>query len=754
MKKQRLATTLVLSAVAATTLFSAPAEDAAAKQRMQKIADSALASSVLVSIKPKLDGVEEPLLAVERERCPYCGNFHSTGYSTYIESERSIFFVGYVLSEDTVICRDLLINPENIDSILVSKGDAFVGAKLQTVFKDQKAVLLKLDAPLAGTTPAIIAQDAGKPDAAVVVDSQQGEHTRELTALASPSLGAPTREENRTTKYLFENDAVLFDATNKLCGFNFNAMIAGNEPFNPAQWDGMTMEALLASTQKIVDASGMSTVPVKLDFRAIKPKRSSSRNRWSSRDDEDKVTELKTVGTLVSGTRILIHLDEVRNEIPRLEKIRVFFPDGTEEEADFAFALKHVNVFAADLRKPHPENALKIAKDLFPSYADKLLMLVQTTPASEGKSKIRSNRIRIQGLESGWRNLPTVNLPLSESEGDAIFNARGEALWMTAVIIKARETMGDSDRWRYNNQPMFMEASAFAGLATPEVQEIDSALKPVAAESDGATGWIGLDLQKLDEELAEAMNVVTETEKGQYGAIVVNVHPGSSADKAGVQRGWILLSVTAPGNSSPMKVQVSDPSSAYNGRFPWDRLGEIPAQYFDSIPAPWPAVKNDFTVALLRMGVGSTIQVDFIADGQKITKALSIETSPKYYENAPTFKWEAAGISVCNLTFEVREYLNLTDDAPGVVVCKMETSGKAVISGVKQFELITKVNGIPVKSVKAFEDIVKNTKEFKLDVLRMTNTRVVQFTINGDAEPVAEEAADDTTDTENQDSEE
>lgn len=733
MKKQRLVTSLLLSAMAVTTLFSAPAEDAAAKQRMQEIADSALASSVLVSIKPKLDGVEEPLLAVERERCPNCGNYHSTGYSTYIESERSIDLVGYVLSENTVVCRDLLLNPENIDSIQVSKGGTVVGATLQTIFKDQKAVLLKLDSTVAGTKPARLAQDAGKPDASVVVDSIQGGLTKELIAMASPSLGTPTRQENGTTQYSFENDAALFDASNQFCGFNFNATITGDESFHPAKWDGITVEDLRATTQKIVADSGRSILPVKLDFRAIKPKRSSSKNRWSSRDDEDeKITELKTVGILVSGTRILIHLDEARNEISRLEKIRVFFPDGTEEEAQFSFALKNVNLLAADLRKPHPENALKIAKESFPAYADTMLMLVQTAPAGEGKTKIRSNRIRIQVLDSGWRNLPTVDLPLREAAGEAIFNEAGEALWISAAVITARETMGDGDRWNSNNQPMLLEASAFAKLATPIAKDIDDALKPVSVESDGATGWIGLDLQKLDVELAEAMQVVTETEKGEYGAIVVNVHPGSSADKAGVQKGWILLSVNAPGNNTPMKIQVSDSASEYNGRFPWDRLGEIPAQYFDGLPAPWPAVKNDFTVALLRMGIGSKIQADFIADGQKLTKELTIETSPKYYENAPTFKWAAAGISVCDLTFEVREYLNLTADAPGVVVCKMETSGKAVISGIKQFELITQVNGTPVKSVKAFEDIVKNTKEFKLDVLRMTNTRVVQFTLNND----------------------
>lgn len=748
MKKTNVATSFLLFVMAATTAFTTPAEEAAVKLRMQTIADATLSASVIVSIKPKLDGVEEPILAIESERCPNCGNYHSTDYSEYIEFEKSISFVGYALADDTVICRDNLINPENIDTIKVSRGDAVVGAQIHKIFTDQKAILLKLDAALPGIKPAIISPDAGKPESTVMATPDPIGLATELTAQASPSLGSPTRREEGSTQYVFENEVVLFDAAAKLCGFNFNARITGEENFNPAKWAGITPDAMLASAKKITAISALSTVPVKLNFRALKPKRSAPKNRWSSRDEDKKISELETVGTLISGTQLIIHLEDARNEIPRLEKIRVFFPDGTEDEADFVCVHKNVNILVAKLRKPRPENAIKLAKVQLPDYADKNLILIKTTSAGEGKTKIRSNRVRIQGLESGWRDLPTVDLPMKESAGDAIFNDAGEVLWITAVVIKASESIGRVERWKYNTRAMLMDATTFAKLATPEAKDMDLASKPTDADSDGAIGWIGLDLQQLDEELAEAMKVITETENGKFGAIVVNVQPGSSADKAGVKKGWILLSVKAE-NSTPMKIVITDAgsSSPFGGRFPWDRLGEIPAQYFDSIPTPWPAVKNDFTVQLLRMGIGSKIQADFIADGQKISKELEIETSPKYYENAATFKWTVAGISVCDMTFEVREYLNLADDAPGVVVCKIETSGKAVVSGIKPFEIITQVNGTPVKSVSEFEAIVKNTTEFKLDVLRMTNTRVVQFTLPGDTETVVDKAENtDSTD--------
>ena len=123
-----------------------------------------------------------------------------------------------------------------------------------------------------------------------------------------------------------------------------------------------------------------------------------------------------------------------------------------------------------------------------------------------------------------------------------------------------------------------------------------------------------------------------------------------------------------------------------------------------------------------------------IVGKEKITKELVIEKGPAYFENSKDFEWKKAGISLCDMTFEVREYLNLAQDAPGVVVCKMETSGKAITAGVKKFEVVTAVNGTTVNNVGEFEEAVKNATDFKLDVLRMNSSRVVQFSAAGNAD--------------------
>ncbi|MGI5869607.1 MAG: hypothetical protein ACOX9C_09230 [Kiritimatiellia bacterium] len=745
--------TFLTSCLALAVLASAPAAlgDTAEKQaearRLKAAADRVLAGTVSIAITPKLDGVEEPILAPISEKCPGCGRYHSYGISRVLEYERSIPQTGFLLPDGTVLCRDLLLNPENIASIQVGKGEATAAATLEKVFVEQKAVLLKLAGPLAGATALALAADAGKPEGVVAVQRRLAGRDAELSAAASPALGEARQGEDGATRFPMKEDGALFDAAGRLCGFNFNSTLADDGAFDPAAWSSLDLEALAAVTADAEKAAANSTLPVTVSFRNVKPQRggASRRRRWmSSDDDASTLTELKTLGTVVSESRIVIHIGDARAAFTRLKRIRVFFPDGTTADAEFLFAHKRANVVVAALPEPRPAQAMRFGSARFADYADHLLTLVRLTPSGAGKSKIRSNRIRLDSLDAGWRDLPDLDVPTKDDEGLQVVDRDGHVLWIAVDIREARQSIGADDR-QYS-QTMILDAQDFAALADPDPKDIDAAVKPVPDAEDGAIGWIGLDLQPMQKDVAESLNVLSMTEDGSFGGIVVKVHPESSAAKAGVENGWILLSVRPRDAAAPLKVKLEDGDSMFSGRFPWEHYDEIPAEAFDEfIPTPWPSVKNNLTEQLMRMGVGTEIVAEFVVDGKKVSKTLVVESGPKYYATATSYKWDAAGITVCDLTAEVREYLNLADDAPGVVVCKMETKGKAVVAGVKQYEVVTRINGKPVKDVAAFEAIVKDETAFKLDVLRMASPRVVQFRLDA-AAPAAEGDADDSAD--------
>jgi len=84
------------------------------------------------------------------------------------------------------------------------------------------------------------------------------------------------------------------------------------------------------------------------------------------------------------------------------------------------------------------------------------------------------------------------------------------------------------------------------------------------------------------------------------------------------------------------------------------------------------------------------------------------------------------GLTVRNLTYEVRRYFQKSADDPGVIISKVEPGSKASVSGIKPYEIITHVNDVPIRSAKEFETLIQDKEELLLSVLRMTRERQVR----------------------------
>ena len=357
-------------------------------------------------------------------------------------------------------------------------------------------------------------------------------------------------------------------------------------------------------------------------------------------------------------------------------------------------------------------------------FADGLLLHTAAMPTGAGKLTVFATAVRNLTIKTGWRGAACVT-GLRITASDTILTPEGEVLWQGATILRKKKAVGENNRWSHDDENLLLPTAVFAAFADPAEADI-SPVRPVPKEEEGVYGWIGLELQAIDEDLADAMDIVKETENGDFGAIVSRVHEGSSAAAAGVQPDWVLLSIRPVGELGFRKVKVGD-DDGFDGEFPWEHLDEVPPQYFDHIPVPWPSVTDGFTDELRKIGVGAKIEAEFLANGEKAVREIVIEKGPQHYGNAPSFKWENGGITVCDLTFEVREYLNLEADAPGVVVKRIESGAKAAVAGLRPFEVVTSVNGAAIRDVKDFEAAVGDATDIRMEVLRMDKTRVVQF---------------------------
>jgi len=85
------------------------------------------------------------------------------------------------------------------------------------------------------------------------------------------------------------------------------------------------------------------------------------------------------------------------------------------------------------------------------------------------------------------------------------------------------------------------------------------------------------------------------------------------------------------------------------------------------------------------------------------------------------------GLTLRDLTYEVRRYFQRKDDEPGVIISKIEQGSKASTSGLKPYEIITHVNDQPVRTVKEFQKLTDNQTELRLSVKRMAKGRQVKI---------------------------
>lgn len=257
---------------------------------------------------------------------------------------------------------------------------------------------------------------------------------------------------------------------------------------------------------------------------------------------------------------------------------------------------------------------------------------------------------------------------------------------------------------------------------------------PLGEDEENRLAWIGVELQGMDRELARANNVSDLTSDGQMGALVTYVYPDSPAAKAGVEAGFILLRLHVPGQPKPLEIKLMDTRFGGMDGFPWDKLDEVPAEYLDQIPTPWSSAENSFTRALTDIGVGQKYTAEFFHNGEVVKKDFVVVLGPRHYGSAPRYKSRSLGLTVRDLTYEVRRYFRTEAGDLGVIVSKIEPGGKAAIAGIMPYEIITHVDGTPVMNVKDLEKAIGKEGELRLSVKRRTLGRQVKINMTAGAE--------------------
>jgi len=239
--------------------------------------------------------------------------------------------------------------------------------------------------------------------------------------------------------------------------------------------------------------------------------------------------------------------------------------------------------------------------------------------------------------------------------------------------------------------------------------------------------WFGAELQALTAEIAAERHLDIPP-RSDEGALVSSVAPGSPAAQAGLQKDDILL-LWGPDSACQVPIEIEDEGRYGGGEsFPWQELDEVPDQYFEHIPSPWPSPRNTLVDRMAAIGVGGTLHLTWQRGEQVMTAAVPIVQGRPTYETAPKHRDRTLGLTVKPMTDEVRTYLKLDENAPGVVVSAITPGSKASVAGIKPYELVTKVNDAPVATLDAFAEAVKaSPDEVRLTVNRIGKDRIVKM---------------------------
>ena len=185
-----------------------------------------------------------------------------------------------------------------------------------------------------------------------------------------------------------------------------------------------------------------------------------------------------------------------------------------------------------------------------------------------------------------------------------------------------------------------------------------------------ARGYLGASIRSLDESLAQAFDVPDTS-----GALVEDVKSGGPADKAGLKNGDVIRK--------------------YNGQNVTDS-GQLIALVTNTDPGTL------VTIEILRSGRPFTFKVTL---GERPSN-LGIQASV----GQPPGQGTLRGITVQNLTPDLRQQFGLPSDIHGVVISNLDPTSPAAQAGLEQGDVIESINHQPVRSVAEFERLADQAK--------------------------------------------
>jgi len=715
--------TCIAAAIAvadATPPDTKAAEKAARVRELTKTFRNGFAN-VRFKLKTLPDGTKPNISS--NYRCPGCGSQNMHVSSDFIEKNIPCLVEGFVIAENKVLVQDLHLRPQWVAGIeVVSADGSVVPASPCLMYPDEEAILLETKAPLHGAKPIVFDGNATNgPSLFHFVEDFDGRTQAGLRDVNYSFRHQPSGDADWCSA---TPNTLVVDSSNRAVSvqMKLDRRLEDVVPENPSKWRSEPADARETRTAALEKTLATSFLPVYLHIDEEKKRETFGRIIYSfgHRDSSELAGDVDAVGLALPDGEVLIPLNLGSGKVAALDKMEATLQDGKKVSLEFVGAFSEYGMFLlrfADGRTPEGVTPAKFsvasAESVFGRTA------YSATPKNlNGHTRLTLAPRTIRGFRR-VRDGAVAPSAASDDEGAFLVLDSGEIL-----AIGSHARIG-GERW---NSRTAVPGAVLAKLVASRAFDPEFAVRKGKARIRVA--WIGVETQPMTKELAREKNAqgFLSDEIGS-GSLVSKVYAGTPAAKAGVKEGDVLLWVRKATGERRERLETRD-----TGGFAMDTsdlFDRIPFSMLDKFgaPTPWPQVEGGVNEMFTKLGIGTKVVLAWISDGEKKESEIVLEQAPVHYRTAKRIRNRTLGLVAADLTFEVRAYLKLGEDAPGVVITKMQDGSPAAVAGLRPFEVITSVNGENVLSARNFAEMIRGKKDLTFSVRRLDATRIVRMQI-------------------------
>jgi serine protease Do len=243
------------------------------------------------------------------------------------------------------------------------------------------------------------------------------------------------------------------------------------------------------------------------------------------------------------------------------------------------------------------------------------------------------------------------------NSGGALVNVRGQVIGINTAIVSG------------NSGPGGEASFSGIGFAIPS-NTAKHVMEDLIKTGKVSRGYLGVIIGSLDGDMAKQFKVPDTA-----GALVNDVTPGGPADKAGIKNGDVI-------------------------------------RKFDGKTVEG---SGQLTETVTDMNPGAEVTLDILRDGKPMTIHLTLGERPANLGatagagKAPS-EGALRGITVQNLTPDVRDQLGVPPNVKGVVISDLDPSSPAAQGGLQPGDVIEGINRHPVNSVPDFNRLAAEAK--------------------------------------------